>query len=88
MAVDQMLSMNFHEARHFKRLVEKAPTGGRASDWWQAWQAAERALFEAMVGQAPLYRLTLPKHSNTPESLGGQLVSQLVALLDRAAVHE
>ena len=55
--VDELLSINFHEARHFIELV------GGSGSWLDAWKNRERGLIAGLVNRVPTYELHLPRGS-------------------------
>jgi hypothetical protein len=55
---DDLLEMNFGEARHFLSLLAKA--GTLDETWLAAWKATERALLVKILAETPAYRLVLP----------------------------
>jgi hypothetical protein len=55
---DDLLAMNFGEARHFLTLLKKA---GKLDEFWlAAWKDAERNLLAKLLTEIPCYRLVLP----------------------------
>ena len=52
---DELMSINFHEARHF---IELASGPG---DWLDLWKARERSLMAQLVSRIPSYELHLPR---------------------------
>jgi hypothetical protein len=57
-ATDDLLEMNFGEARHFLSLLRKA--GALDDQWLSAWKAKERSLLSNQLLNTPTYRLVLP----------------------------
>jgi hypothetical protein len=55
---DELLAMNFGEARHFLTLLAKA--GQLDQAWLAAWKQTERALIAKILAEVPTYRLVLP----------------------------
>ncbi len=55
---DELLDMNFGEARHFLKLLSKA--GALDAAWLESWKQAEKALLENLLADIPVYRLVLP----------------------------
>jgi hypothetical protein len=62
---DDLLEMNFGEARHFLALLEKA--GALEAAWLADWKATERALLVKILSQTPAYRLVLPFSQSAAE---------------------
>lgn len=54
-AVDELLGINFYEARHFIDLV------GGPGDWLDAWKERERVLITKLADRVPAYELHLPR---------------------------
>lgn len=57
-ATDDLLEMNFGEARHFLSLLQKA--GALDEQWLADWKTTERGLLANLLTQIPAYRLVLP----------------------------
>ncbi len=55
---EDLLEMNFGEARHFLSLLKKA--GALDADWLKEWKATEHSLLANLVRKIPVYRLVLP----------------------------
>jgi hypothetical protein len=53
--VDELVSVNFHEARHFIKLV------GGQGNWLDAWKERERGLIADLVSRVPAFELHLPR---------------------------
>ena len=62
-SVDELLGINFHEARHFIKLV------GGEGDWLDAWKERERDLIADLVNRVPAYELHLPRGTVDVEPL-------------------
>jgi hypothetical protein len=56
--VNELLEMNFGEARHFLTLLKKA--GQLDESWLAAWRDSERNLMAKILAEVPTYRLILP----------------------------
>jgi hypothetical protein len=56
--VNDLLEMNFGEARHFLTLLQK--TGALDKQWLAAWKHTERTLLTKVLAETPTYRLVLP----------------------------
>jgi len=63
LAVDELVEMNFFEARHFIHLVKKA--GVYSDSWYQQWYNREKTNLRDFLSKVPLYTLRLPKRSTT-----------------------
>lgn len=55
---DDLLEMNFGEARHFIKLLNKA--GALNIEWLTAWKDTEQDLLSNLLVKIPAYRLVLP----------------------------
>ncbi len=78
--LEALLEMNFHEARHFIRLVRK---GGVLSDveaWLTEWRARERELLRARSAQIPCLELKLPARALSVEEARRQVWESLGGL--------
>lgn len=60
--VNELVEMNFFEARHFLFLVKKA--GVYSDAWYREWYAHEQANLREFFAKVPLFTLTLPKRSS------------------------
>jgi hypothetical protein len=56
--VNDLIEMNFGEARHFLTLLRKA--GALDESWLAAWKETERNLLSKILAQTPTYQLVLP----------------------------
>jgi len=79
--VDQLISMNFYEARHFLNLVEKSRAVPDFPSWLKAWQECERDLLRQRLGEIPAYQLELPDGVGAPAAMRSELVKELAGLI-------
>lgn len=77
-SANDLLTMNFSEARHFLTLLRKA--GKLNSDWLETWKRTELGLLSGILHKFPVYRLVLPL-MNQPDNRGATQAS-LLPLLD------
>ena len=56
--INDLVEMNFGEARHFLVLLQKA--GALDERWLAAWKETERTLLANLLAETPVYRLVLP----------------------------
>ncbi len=77
--VDELLNMNFGEARHYLILLRKA--NALDENWLAGWKAKERALITQLLSEIPTYTLTQPRQLQKPGQLGGPLVKKLDELV-------
>jgi hypothetical protein len=64
-AINELLEMNFGEAQHFLRLLQK--TGTFDEHWLTAWKYTERTLLAKLMVETPAYRLVLPFSQSSDE---------------------
>jgi hypothetical protein len=77
----ELLEMNFDEARHFLKMVEKNLEGDCYSSWLQRWKSIERGLMSHILQTLPVYRLLLPYHIHDTAVFQTQLVALLNDLI-------
>jgi hypothetical protein len=77
--LDELVEMNFYEARHFLHLVQKAGAIPDFPIWLERWKASERTLLEQRLQEIPVYRLELPAIRNGQASRR-ELFESLAAL--------
>lgn len=76
--VNELVEMNFFEARHFISLVKAA--GSFSEAWYKEWYDLERANLTAFFSKVPLFTLTLPKRSsNNSNSRVLDMIEAIVA---------
>lgn len=80
--LDVLIQMNFHEARHYLRLVRLQMDADVFSRWRSAWAERERELLERLVGNAPVYWLNLPQNHDSDRASYRQLAAGLKMLLE------
>jgi hypothetical protein len=73
--VNELIEMNFWEARHFLALLEKSSSVD--SGWVDAWRAKERELLMDRLDEIPIYRLELPQQSTPFETFREDLLEIL-----------
>ncbi len=84
--LEALMRMSHFEARHFKRLVEKAGSYPMRAGWWETWDERERDQLRTTLSRIPTYRLDVPEGPIVrPES--AERLSKLFEslLLSRAA---
>jgi hypothetical protein len=64
-AVNELLEVNFGEARHFLMLLKKS--GLLDEHWLSAWKDTERTLLSKLLVETPAYRLVLPFSQSSNE---------------------
>lgn len=78
--VPELIEMNFGEARHFLRLVDRA--SGSASSWQEAWVERERELLLQALQTTAVRRLAIPRARTPSPALGERLVELLETLVE------
>ena len=61
---NEILDMNFSEARHFIKLLEKDHSLDDLSSWLEEWRRIEYGLLKRLLDTVPLYQLRLPHRSD------------------------
>ncbi|HNT54577.1 MAG TPA: hypothetical protein PKG95_07685 [Anaerolineaceae bacterium] len=72
---DELLKMNFYEARHYLALMAKC--GGLDPDRLDNWRRKEMDLIDRALQEIPVYRLTLPDRRITAAEFGPHLAEIL-----------
>ena len=80
--IEEILEMNFTEARHFCALLERAVETGLPEDWLLDWRRREKRLLQENLSSVPIYWLNLPLTSDV-DQIGLELVDHLTQLLER-----
>jgi hypothetical protein len=80
--IEDLLEMNFYEARHFIQLVEKSFKGLGFSDWLETWKESEQRLLTQLLHETSLFRLDLPFISEDLRGFGQQLVDLLRPIVE------
>jgi hypothetical protein len=79
--ITELLEMNFYEARHFQRLIDKAFGEPMPIGWLKTWREREHILLKARSQDTPFYRLDLPITSKSQEDMGRRLIDLMKAIL-------
>jgi hypothetical protein len=79
--VDDLLKMNFGEARHYVMLVKKCAVLADYDTWLAGWQACERALIEQRLAEIAVYDLSLPTNKADWDSFAPALINQFNKLI-------
>jgi hypothetical protein len=74
--LQELLDMNFFEARHFLRLVGQT----QKTEWLVDWRGRERQLLETLLKTIPIYLLILPSQVSDARQMRRGLVEQLEKL--------
>jgi len=73
--VEQLVEMNFYEARHFIALLEKKPGDPMPQGWLQEWQQRERDLLHRCLSHTSVSWLELPEQKQLDPQLGRDLAN-------------
>lgn len=79
--VNELLEMNFNEARHFQRLMTRISGEPMPSGWLEDWRERERNLIEDRSKDTSFYQLDLPVASRPQESMGRKLVDLIMTII-------
>lgn len=80
--LEELMSMNFREARSFLLLMSKGFHTSPGTGWEADWRAAERKLLSARLEEAPIYQLELPEVDADRERFSKELLETLSPLID------
>jgi hypothetical protein len=80
--VDELLDMNFFEARHFIALLERISKEQSFDTWLGLWKEKERGLLQRILRETALYRLDLPNIKQGDQQFGRDLVELLSPLIE------
>jgi hypothetical protein len=78
--VQELVQMNFYEARHFIKLVKKVYGEAILADKLEPWKERELDLLNRILQEAPLFRLNLPLQVTSGDRFGKDLVDILKPL--------
>ena len=62
--IDELIEMNFYEARHFIELIKLSHSVPDINSWINEWRSMEYKLLSQVLEQVPAYLLKLPKHTD------------------------
>jgi hypothetical protein len=79
--IQEVLQMNFYEARHFVSLIKKAFGETYQHEWLARWQEREQQLLEHILHESPVFRLHLPPGEKVGDRFGIELVKILKPLV-------
>jgi hypothetical protein len=80
--IDELLDMNFFEARHFIKLLERISEEQAFDVWLDLWKEKERGLLQRILCETTLYRLDLPNIKQGDQQFGKDLVELLSPLIE------
>lgn len=82
--LNELMEMNFFEARHFLTLAAKALPADVYEPWLAGWRERETRLIRSVLNETPLYRLMLPKSRQNTAEFRQSLAAVLNQLVDAA----
>jgi len=80
--LEDLIAMNFYEARHFLYLVQKAGVFPDLDSWVQDWRSRERELLQKRYLEIPAYILEMPRQIDASREFQASLVDTLAGLVD------
>jgi hypothetical protein len=81
--IEELLQMNFYEARHFIQLMRKAFGESYQQEWLAQWKKREQKLLQRILRESPVFRLHLPSGDIAPNQFGTELVQILKPLVGK-----
>jgi hypothetical protein len=85
--LQDLIKMNFYEARHFIQLVQKAYGEVYIKDWLEVWKEKERFLLERILDVTPLYRLDIPSSEKDGDRFGEALMAMLNPIVEAGQIE-
>jgi hypothetical protein len=79
--IDNLVKMNFTEARHFIELIRRDFDEIDFKNWLHEWEERERILLIGILKASPLFRLELPPSKYASDQYGRQLLDLLLPIL-------
>jgi hypothetical protein len=86
--LEDLLDMNFREAKHFLQLVQKNRAVQDFQAWLSEWMSREKALLETILPLIPTYTLKLPSKISPSKFQRATLVKQLAQIVHQKAVSD
>lgn len=86
--LEDLISMNFTEARHFLQLIQKNQSVPEFQTWLAEWRSREKALLERLLTLIPAYTLQLPTKLSPSKFQRTTLVNQLTQITQQKAVPD
>lgn len=78
----KMLTINFHEMRHFIRLLRRFMGEQAADKNLSEWRDREREFLDKLVRETAIYELRIPMRAQSSDTLSRHLSSELAGLLN------
>jgi len=79
-ALDELIQMNFYEARHFIRLFGNTLEDQAREIWLNDWKKNERTILGKILQETSLFQLELPHQQNVSTQYGEVLVDLITPL--------
>ncbi len=88
--VDELVELNFGEAKHYINLVKKSRAVSDSAAWLSAWKKREQMIIEYSLANIPAYQLHIPEIRPGPDDLDSHNYSQpaLLKLLTGLAEND
>ena len=83
--VEELVRMNFAEARYFLRLIELGGQPVGPEGWLARWREAETQALRQFSRHVPAYALTIPRHPRSQAEASRALVELLDEAMQKAA---
>jgi hypothetical protein len=83
--VEDLVQMNFAEARHFLRLVELGAQPARPDDWLARWRAREAETLQQVGRRVPAFTLVIPRHPASRAEAARYLVEALEGIMQEVS---
>jgi hypothetical protein len=80
--IQELVDMNFFEARHFIKLIRKAYGEAFIKDWLTRWKVREMELIKQILYDTKLFHLHLPSSQADSESFGRELIETLKPIVN------
>ena len=81
--VDDLIGMNFAEARYFLSLVQLGAQPARPDDWQARWRAQETAILRQVSHRVPAFRLVIPRRPASRAEASRLMVAMLEEVMQR-----
>ena len=81
--VEDLIEVNFQEARHFLRLVRSAGVDDGAGGWLETWRDSETETLRSLAERIPGYSLEIPSRVSSRQSTAQRLAAALETLVRR-----
>ena len=78
---NDLLEMNFFEARHYLILVEKSNAVTDFEAWLDDWKQQEKDLLSQRIPEIPVKLLSLPNNTKPSKTANEKLVAKLDSLV-------